>query len=108
MNELLNPNAVALGDIYKNEFDGMTNEPVNLSSLIEVQKDLPSLLLKEMTDGEKEFLVSFKQAKPKWQLIDVPHLKDLPGVKWKLLNIRKMDQQKHREELKKSEYVLAG
>ena len=95
MNELLNPNAVDLGDIYKNEFDGMTNEPVNLSSVIEVQKDLPSLLLKAMTDGEKKFLISFKQCKPKWQLIDVSHLKDLPGVKWKLLNIRKMDQQKH-------------
>jgi predicted nucleotidyltransferase component of viral defense system len=30
----------------------------------------------------------------------------LPGVKWKLLNIRKMDQQKHRDMLNNLEEVL--
>lgn len=37
----------------------------------------------------------------------VARQKDLPGVKWKLLNIRKMDQQKHQDMLKKLKEVIS-
>lgn len=108
MNELLNPNAIHLEDIYKKEFQGMTNEPVELNELIEVQKELPKLILEDLTGSEKEFLIAFKQGDPQWDLIPVSHLKDLPGVKWKLLNIRKMDKQKHKDMLEKLEVVLGA
>lgn len=107
MNELLNPNAIHLEDIYKKEFRGMTNNPVELEELIEVQKGLPKLILKDLTDLEKEFLIAFKKGDPQWNLMPVSHLKNLPGVKWKLLNIRKMDEKKHQEMLKKLEEVLS-
>lgn len=106
MNELLNPNAIHLEDIYKKEFRGMTNDPVELEELIEVQKVLPKLILQDLTDLEKEFLIAFKKGDPQWNLMPVSHLKDLPGVKWKLLNIRKIDQEKHQDMLKKLEEVL--
>lgn len=107
MNELLNPNAINIEEIFRKEFRGMTNEPVELNELIEVQKELPKLILEDLTDREKGFLISFKQGDPQWDLIPVSHLKDLPGVQWKLLNIRKMDKQKHEEMLKKLEEVLS-
>ncbi|MCG2589510.1 nucleotidyl transferase AbiEii/AbiGii toxin family protein [Rhodohalobacter sulfatireducens] len=107
MNELLNPNTIDLDDIYKKEFRGMTNDLVELEELIEVQKVLPKLILQDLTDLEKEFLITFKKGDPQWNLMPVSHLKNLPGVKWKLLNIRKMDEKKHQEMLKKLEEVLS-
>jgi predicted nucleotidyltransferase component of viral defense system len=108
MNELLNPNLINLDEIYNKEFQGMTNEPVELKELIEVQKELPKLILRDLTRSEKEFIISFKQGNPEWDLMPVSHLKDLPGVRWKLLNIRKMDNQKHEDMLEKLEVVLGA
>lgn len=107
MNELLNPTAIDLEGIYKKEFHGITNEPVELNELIEVQEELPKLILEDLKDREKNFLITFKQGKPQWELMPVSHLKELPGIQWKLLNIRKMDKQKHKEMLKKLENVLS-
>jgi len=42
--------------------------------------------------------VFFKQqGQPVWGLLELEALKDLPAVKWKLLNISKMDPAKHRK-----------
>jgi predicted nucleotidyltransferase component of viral defense system len=106
MNELLNPNAIDLKEIYTNEFDGMTIEPVGLDELINIQKKLSGLLLKDLTDKEKEFLITFKKGDPQWDLMPIAHLKDLPAVQWKLLNIKKMGEAKHQEMIRKLEEVL--
>lgn len=106
INELLNPSHQDLEEIYENEFQGMTNETVPLADLIKVQKELPNLLLDGLTEEQKEFLLSFQQAEPQWELMPIDHLKDLPGVEWKLINIRKMDDEKHEETRKKLENVL--
>lgn len=108
MNELLNPNTVDLKEIYTKEFQGMTTEPVELEELIEVQKELPEIMLKKLKDEDKEFLITVKRGEPKWDLIPLAHLKELPGVRWKLLNIKRMSEQKHRKALKKLEEVLSN
>jgi hypothetical protein len=84
----------------------MTNDPVPLEELMEVQDELATLLLEELTEKQKAFLMSFQQADPQWDLIPIPHLKELPGVRWKLINIEKMDKQKHQEMGEKLEGVL--
>lgn len=108
INEVLNPNMIDLENIFKNEFYGMTNEPIDLDELVKIQEKLPGLLLNHFTDKQKEFLITFKKGVPQWELISVPHLKDLPGVKWKLHNIAKMERQKHKEALNKLEEILSG
>lgn len=40
------------------------------------------------------------------QVIPIRHLKELPGVQWKLMNILKMDDQKHKLAIRKLEQVL--
>jgi predicted nucleotidyltransferase component of viral defense system len=108
MNELLNPNILPIDDLYLKEFEGMTQEEDILDELIDIQKKLPGLILNDLKDQEKEFLISFKKGAPKWELIPIPTLKDLPGVQWKLLNISKMDTQKHKQAIDKLERVLMG
>lgn len=106
MNELLNPNILPIDDLYYKEFEGMTEEEDILDELIDIQVKLPGLIVNDLTDQEKEFLMSFKKGTSKWELIPVPILKDLPGVQWKLMNISKMDRQKHKKAIVKLEDVL--
>lgn len=84
MNELLKPNALDINKVYSKEFEGMTEQSYMLEDLIQVQHELPLIISKGLTNSEKEFLLSFKNGKPDWSLIEITHLKDLPGVKWKL------------------------
>ena len=108
IHELLNPNLIPIEAVYHKEFSGMTNEGGNLQQLMEIQRTLPKIILNDMTAKEKEFLLSFKKGKPVWELIELPVLKDLPGVQWKLHNLSKMDKQKHRIEFEKLEQVLTN
>jgi predicted nucleotidyltransferase component of viral defense system/DNA-directed RNA polymerase subunit L len=106
IHELLNPNPIDITAIYEKEFKGMTNERITMDELVEVQHTLPKLILDELTEEEKLFLISFQQVHPLWNLIPVPHLQDMPAVQWKLLNIKKMDKQKHQKMGNKLQEVL--
>lgn len=106
INELLNPNAIPIEDLFEKEFDGMTNEPITLDELHQVQRELPKRLLNSLKRNEKQFLLSFKKGNPDWNLITIPQLKELPAVKWKLINIKKMDRQKHKRAIQKLSDVL--
>ncbi|WP_409029028.1 nucleotidyl transferase AbiEii/AbiGii toxin family protein [Gracilimonas sediminicola] len=107
MNEILNPNRIGLEEIYWNEFEGMTEEVDILEDLKDVQDKLPSLISEKLTDSDREFLLSFKKGEPNWELISIPHLNELPGVQWKLLNIKKMNKEKHQEAYRKLDSYLS-
>jgi len=40
-------------------------------------------------------IVSVKEENPQWDLLGVPGIENLPGVRWKLQNIRRMAPMKH-------------
>jgi hypothetical protein len=40
-------------------------------------------------------------------LLGIKELESFPALRWKLLNIKKMDKHKHQEQLKKLEAVFA-
>ena len=108
MCDLLDP---ALKDIkpdYEGEFQGMTITDVPLSALRNVQKKLAPMILQAMTDNEKQFLISFKQGEPQWELMGIPNLETLPALRWKQLNIKKMDKARHKAQLDKLKKVLVA
>jgi hypothetical protein len=51
-------------------------------------------MLRELRQGpttdERRFLLSLVAAKPEWSLLGVPHLEQLPGLKWKLQNLERL------------------
>jgi hypothetical protein len=59
-----------------------------------------------LTSGEREFLISLKAGKPKWNSIGIEGVENLPAVRWKLANIQKMAAKKQRELLDKLKRVL--
>lgn len=94
INELLFPNFKDIKSLYDLEFKEMAQVEVSLNELIEVQKKLPTEILKTFDENDKKFLFSFASNKPEWSLVHDQKIKDFPSVKWKMLNQEKMGKAK--------------
>ena len=107
ISELLKPNFKDISEEFNNQFNGMTREPVHVSELEGARKDLVSSFSKFMTDQDKQFLLSVKRGQPKWELFPISGIEQLPSVRWKLMNIERMPDAKHKKSLAKLEEVLS-
>ena len=94
MNELLNPNRQNLQQVFADQFEGMTLDPLPLAALETARERLIEQINRDLTNAEREFLLSMKQLAPRWDLLGIPGLERLPGLQWKLYNLRKMDPAK--------------
>jgi len=94
--ELLNPNLIDLEYIYTNEFIGMIDDKIKLSELEDTRGRLIRIIRSSLTEKEIEFLLSFKNLDPKWELLEHPGINNLPSVQWKLTNLRAMKSSKHK------------
>ena len=101
MVEILNPQQKDISDIFEKEFKDMIAEDIAFELLEMTRDELVTILRKELTPDERRFIVSIKQGQPLWDLLELEEIKDLPAVKWKLLNISRMDPKKHRKAVHK-------
>ncbi len=85
--EVLFGPAKSLADSFAREFVGMTTQEVSLAELEAVQRTVRDGLPKQIEEAERRFLVSLVMNKPDWTLLDIPHLKDMPAIRWKLANL---------------------
>lgn len=99
MHELLTSNEKDISSEFETTFRGMSRIPVDLDQLYDARKELFRRIPSELTHPEREFLVSIKEGSPKWDLIPIPGLDNLPAILWKLQNIKKMDKEKHQTQL---------
>ncbi len=106
MTELLRPTRKDISTLYENEFIRMTQVDVSLEELEAVRENMISEINVALTDEEKRFLLSFKSLAPEWSLLGLPNIKVLPAVRWKMLNLGKMDKAKHSRALKNLEDAL--
>ena len=53
-----------------------------------VFQELPAAL----DASEREFLRTLVQAKPTWSLLDIPHLEDLPAIRWRLQTLQQLQR----------------
>ena len=106
MIEVLNPGLQDISQLFENEFAGMTAEDVKLEDLISVRSDLISKIKTSLTDEQKNFILSFKNKKPEWKLSGIDGIENYPSVKWKLMNLEKMEEKKHKEAVEKLKEYL--
>ena len=92
MAELLTPRARPLREVFEREFAGMAREPVSVDVLGNTQAALLELLRSSLSQSERQFLLSIKRGEPDWSLLPIPHLSELPALRWKLANIEKLKQ----------------
>lgn len=70
-----------------------------METVEQATKNALQRILFDLTDKEKQFLCSMYEKDQKWQYLDFDHIKDLPAIKWKLMNIKKMNPLKREEAL---------
>lgn len=108
IHEIMAPRWKPLDEIYHNEFKGMTSETIALDELMATRGIMISALQAHITKRDRDFLLSFKQGHPNWALFDEPSVANLPAVRWKQLNIRKLaeNKAKHNEQIENLKRVL--
>ena len=106
MAEVLAPRSNDIRLSFDNEFAGMTRIPIELDELISVRDILAATILALLTDDERSFIISVKQGEPKWDLLGLQHVENMPAIRWKLQNIQRMDRKKHAAALGKLLAVL--
>jgi predicted nucleotidyltransferase component of viral defense system len=90
VHEVLFPSMRDIRRDFEHNFAGMTVEPVELETLLAVRERMARELQQGLTGDEKRFLLTLVAAEPEWSLLSVPHLENLPGVRWKLQNLERL------------------
>jgi hypothetical protein len=72
----------------------MTETPVTLDDLLRAREEFIEVLVGKMPAEHRRFLLSVKEGKPEWGLLDIPHVEKLPAVQWRLQNLTKVDPKK--------------
>ena len=104
--ELLSPTLLDISALYESELYRMTVSEITVHDLVVARAQLIQELTSSITAEEKEFLLSFKQCSPNWDLLGLEGVEDLPAVEWKLLNLKKMSVDKHADALQRLQTIL--
>lgn len=104
--EVINPRRKNIRSVFAGEFASMTQEPVQVEALEDARERLIQAIQSGLTEQEKQFLLSFKSLRPQWELLGLPEAQHLPAVKWKILNLQKIPQDKHRQALEALQKAL--
>jgi len=102
--EVLDPREKDLRAVYENEFADMADSPVMLDRLVDARGRLIAELRRGLQARRRDFLYSIKRLDPDWSLLPVPHVAELPGIRWKLHNLEIL----RREQPARYAQALAG
>lgn len=108
ISKILFPNLLDIEAIYYNQFEGMALHPTSLHSLLECRSKLVTTLHSKLSIEICDFLLSFKQGNPKWEIFPFPQAQFLPSIKWKLENIKKMPTNTKKKMINKLKNLLSG
>lgn len=92
IHEVLFPTPKDISLAYEGSFAGMTAEPIKLDALLETRERLFRELPLSLDANEREFFRGLGRAQPDWSLLGIPHLEELPAIRWKLQNLRQLAQ----------------
>lgn len=88
--ESLSPNNIDQTEALENQFRGMTDNPFGYNDYLMAKQNLLELIHNNLTQRDKEFLLSVEIGEPDWSKCSAGDLSKYPSVQWKLLNIAKL------------------
>lgn len=109
MHELLAPNEKDIADDFAREFAGMTVERVELDDLISARTQLIGDIQGRLKGPAADFLIGLQSGEPDFDAIGLPQAADLPAIKWKILNLKKLiadNPNKHRAQSDELKSIL--
>lgn len=108
ISELLSPILKNQKSAFDNQFAGMTFVEFTYNDYLQIRTILTETLQNRLTENDKKFLLSFEHGEPNWDLFPLPALKDLPAIRWKLLNIQKLKNDNPEKHSLSVENLLKG
>jgi len=105
--EMLRPNLKDISEPFERHFLGMTKDPIAFETLLNARSALLSNIRNLMTESDKKFLLSVKRGEPEWSLLPFTNIEQLPAVRRKLENIRRMSKAAHVVAISQLEQVLS-
>jgi Nucleotidyl transferase AbiEii toxin, Type IV TA system len=108
--ELLDPALKPLEQVFQTEFVGMMRIPATLKDLVDARSRLITQLRTDLRSTEREFLLSLKRGEPRWELMPVAHLAQLPAIRWKVANVQQLARRPaaHKAAIERLQRVLGG
>ena len=88
--ELLQPRFKDIERAFEREFVGMTVRETSLEALLATREQLVAESRSRLDEPSKLFLKSFHTLKPAWNLISTPAIRNLPAIRWKLMNLERL------------------
>ena len=107
VHEVLFPELRDIEMDYERNFVGMTSQPTELAALLETRDRMIEELHAGLDADERRFLLSLVKAEPEWELLGIPHVSELPAVRWKLQNLARL-QRERAEQFELQYTTLAG
>ncbi len=86
----------------------MLYAPLELGQLRDTLPQLVSDVHAALSDTDKHFLLALKRGIQDWHTFALPEAEHLPAIRWKVMNLARMNPAKRREAAAKLEKVLFG
>ena len=90
VHELLQPRLKDIRQAFEREFVGMTVSDTSLEMLLATREQLVAEISSRLDETSKVFLRSFHTFRPDWNLIGSPAIRNLPAIRWKLMNLERL------------------
>lgn len=94
MHEVIGPTRKDITGEYERGFAGMTEEPVPVDDLIAAREAIIATIVGYMPDNHRRLLISFERGEPEWNLLGIDHVPELPAIRWRQLNLDRLDNEK--------------
>ena len=110
MNEVLEPHLLDQRSAFDKQFQGMSDTVFTYEDFEATREKTIHTVMSSLSEKDRTFLLSFKRGDPDWDLFPAAGLRDLPAVRWKLLNINNLKESnpgKHNELIQKLEALLS-
>jgi hypothetical protein len=88
--ELLQPRLKDIRQAFEREFTGMTIGETSLDALLATREQLVAQIRSRIDETSKLFIRSFHALRPDWNLISAPAIRNLPAIRWKLMNLERL------------------
>jgi predicted nucleotidyltransferase component of viral defense system len=97
VHEVLFPAQRDVAQEYERSFWGMTTDTAQLAHLLAARERMVRELQSGLDANERRFLLALVANQPDWSLLGIPHLAELPAIRWKLHNLEQLQKTNERK-----------
>ena len=106
LHRILAPTFKDISNEFAHGFVGMTEEEIELGTLLAAREQLVADIVGNMPTPHKRFLISFMRGESEWHHLGLSGIESLPAVRWRQLNLDSIDDVTRAELVQHLEVLL--